>query len=141
MRIVPDHVWAALTIWGEARGESWEGQVAVAEVIRNRTTQLYSSKGTVASTVLSPYQFSMWNTRDPNRLAAAALDELNPAYCTAMRAWREAERGSSLVKGAVLYYAPQLVDHVPEWAQPEKVIQVAEVGRHRFFALKPSEAV
>jgi N-acetylmuramoyl-L-alanine amidase len=52
----------SLTIYGEARGEPIEGQVAVGSVIRNRTDRL-----TTYSTVcLKPKQFSCWNSDDVN---------------------------------------------------------------------------
>jgi hypothetical protein len=58
----------ALTIYGEARGESIAGQVAVGCVIRNRTI-----KDNYRDICLAPKQFSCWNLDDPNR---ALLDEL-----------------------------------------------------------------
>lgn len=44
--LVPDDTWAILTIIGEAAGEPYVGQLAVAEVIRNRMRQRYASDGT-----------------------------------------------------------------------------------------------
>lgn len=53
----------ALTIYGEARGEPIEGQIAVGCVIRNRT----NGKG-FSQICLAPKQFSCWNKSDPNRI-------------------------------------------------------------------------
>ena len=53
----------ALTIYGEARGELIEGQVAVAAVIRNRVN---TRKQTYKDICLEPKQFSCWNEFDPN---------------------------------------------------------------------------
>ncbi len=50
-----------LTIYGEARGESVMGQIAVGCVIRNRViTETYQQ------VCLKPKQFSCWNENDPN---------------------------------------------------------------------------
>ena len=61
----PDDVLGALTVLGEARGESFLGQCAIAHVILNRMKRHAAS---VADTVLAPWQFSCWNHADPNRL-------------------------------------------------------------------------
>ena len=58
----------ALTLWGEARGEDIEGQVAVGSVIRNRI-----DKNTYHEICLKPNQFSCWNANDPN---VAQLNEM-----------------------------------------------------------------
>ena len=53
----------ALTIYGEARGESIEGQIAVACVIRNRVN---SQNKTYTEICQAPFQFSCWNPFDVN---------------------------------------------------------------------------
>jgi len=63
--LLPDEV-LALTIWGEARGESIEGQVAVANVVMNRYKSNLEKYKTVADVCLEPKQFSCWNKNDPN---------------------------------------------------------------------------
>ena len=58
-------VLLALTVLGEARNQPYQGQVAVAQVVRNRMDE----KGfSVADVVLHPWQFSCWNPEDPNKL-------------------------------------------------------------------------
>lgn len=52
----------ALTIYGEARGEPLEGQVAVANVIKNRV----GINGDYRNVILKPKQFSCWNVNDKN---------------------------------------------------------------------------
>src|SRR5580692_230435 len=59
----------ALTIYGEARGESIEGQIAVGCVARNRLIVGEEYK----DVCLEDKQFSCWNRDDPNR---SVLDEL-----------------------------------------------------------------
>ncbi|WP_202949827.1 cell wall hydrolase [Reyranella massiliensis] len=74
-----DVLMLARTLWGEARGEPTEGQVAVAWVIRNRAARgrfagrLFGQEGAVAFVCLQPWQFSCWNEGDPNRARLLAL--------------------------------------------------------------------
>jgi N-acetylmuramoyl-L-alanine amidase len=62
-----DRVTLARTLYGEARGEPTEGQIAVAWVI------LLSLEGAVAQVCLAPWQFSCWNQGDPNRARLLVL--------------------------------------------------------------------
>ncbi len=69
-----------LTIYGEARGEPIEGQVAVGCVLRNRLSDS-KDKG-YKEICLEPKQFSCWNVDDPNyplliELAEKLLTDMN----------------------------------------------------------------
>ena len=56
----------ARTIYGEARGESEAGRVAVAEVILARVIRpMWPNNAN--DVCLQPWQFSCWNVGDPNR--------------------------------------------------------------------------
>jgi len=55
--------YLAATLVGEARGEPIEGQIAVANVIRNRVRV---SGGGYKAVCLEPKQFSCWNNDDSN---------------------------------------------------------------------------
>jgi N-acetylmuramoyl-L-alanine amidase len=76
-----DVVTLARTLWGEARGEAVDGQIAVAWVIRNRAERvrfagrLVGREGAVAQVCLAPWQFSCWNEGDPNRAKLLVLRE------------------------------------------------------------------
>jgi len=129
MRVIPDDVWGAMTVYCEARGETYAGQVAVARVTRNRVRQGFARD--VAGVVLAPYQFSCWNTQDPNRLVAARLDSDDPRLQQCQRAWAESATNDAGVGDATMYYAPSGVAHVPSWAKPEKF--VIQIGAHHFF--------
>ena len=59
---LPKEEILALTIYGEARGEPVEAQIAVGCVIRNRVS---ADKG-YNEVCLEPKQFSCWNEFDPN---------------------------------------------------------------------------
>jgi spore germination cell wall hydrolase CwlJ-like protein len=70
-RLLPAAVVLALTLWAEARGETLEGRVAVACVVRNRMAR---RRQTAADVCLAPAQFSCWNAgRDANHRALADL--------------------------------------------------------------------
>jgi spore germination cell wall hydrolase CwlJ-like protein len=130
MRLFPDAAWAVATIWMEARGEPQEGRQAVGEVILNRRTRNYTSDGTVPGTVLRPYQFSGWNSRDPNRALAATLDDDDPLVVLCQIAWLDALKGSDLAHGALLYFNPAS-GAAPAWVVDARV--VATIGRHVFY--------
>ncbi|MGH3756111.1 MAG: cell wall hydrolase, partial [Pseudonocardiaceae bacterium] len=55
------------TLYGEARGEPFDGLVAVAWVIRNRAESPRWWGRDVKGVCLHPLQFSCWNETDPNR--------------------------------------------------------------------------
>lgn len=54
----------ARTIWGEARGESWEGQLAVASTIWNRAN---GNTNRLDDVVKQRKQYSIWNSGVPEK--------------------------------------------------------------------------
>lgn len=56
----------ALTIYGEARGESVEGQIAVGSVILERVDHRNWDGKTIREVCLKKWQFSCFNENDPN---------------------------------------------------------------------------
>jgi N-acetylmuramoyl-L-alanine amidase len=118
---------AALTIYLEARGESFAGKLAVAAVIRNRMNHKYHSDGTVKGTVLRAKQFEPWIGRNPEELR---FDPTNRKMQESLLAWNLVQDGRNIVDGAVLFYNPQLVK-TPRWAQVNR--KVATIGGHEFF--------
>lgn len=118
-----------VTIWREARGEGLPGMTAVYHVIMNRAT----AKGRNGwpqepeKVCLQPWQFSCWNTNDPQRalypvpndpqyLEAQSICNLNPPDPTG---------------GATAYFDESIKP--PVWAMPEKF--TVEIGRLRFYKL------
>lgn len=130
MRVISDDTIAVLNIWMEARGEEIDGKVGVGEVQRNR---LQSRKWgtTMAEVILAPYQFSGWNTKDPNRIKALLLDDDDPVLRQCALAWKSALEGSNLVNGALFYFNPKAVSAWPIWAAPAKFTK--QIGNHLFY--------
>ena len=122
----PDDL-AALTIYLEARGESFAGKMAVAAVIRNRMNLKYQSDGTVKGTVLKRKQFQPWNRKQPHQV----LVSLNKRRMQdSLLAWRLVQDGRNVVDGAVLFYNPRIA-RTPRWAQVGQ--KVATIGGHEFY--------
>ena len=101
MLLIPDDIFAIVTIWQEARGEIHIGKVAVGEVIRNRMKMRYHSDGTAAGTVLQPRQFSGWNEGNYNRIISVKQDAQDPAMMDCARAWLESDAGIDEAPGSV----------------------------------------
>jgi len=122
-----DDTLAALTIYLEARGESFAGKMAVAAVIRNRMNHKYHSDGTVRDTVLRAKQFEPWIGRSPEEVT---FDPMNRKMQESLLAWELVQDGRNVVDGAVLFYNPTLVN-APRWAEVNR--KVAKIGGHEFF--------
>lgn len=113
-----------MTIAYEARGEGLAGQIAVAEVIRNRVRE----RGQTAERVcLAKYQFSCWNAAIKPKLRAITAQE----YQIAAKAWQASE-ASNLTRGATLYCNLAIVR--PKWAN--RATRLVKLGRHTFFREK-----
>lgn len=129
---------AARTVWGEARGESEAGQLAVAHVIWNRARiasdwkargrrhPLYGP-GHVEGVVKAPWQFSCWNENDPNRpkMLALSREALLPFKAIVRRAHAAAEDPTH---GATHYHTRSIS---PPWARG--LTPCAEIGHHLFY--------
>jgi N-acetylmuramoyl-L-alanine amidase len=122
-----DDILAALTIYLEARGESFAGKMAVAAVIRNRMNHKYHSDGTIRGTVLRAKQFEPWIGRSPEEVR---FNPSNRKMQESLLAWNLVQDGRNVVNGAVLFYNPTLVT-APRWAEVYQ--KVAKIGGHEFF--------
>ncbi len=122
-----DETLAALTVYLEARGESFAGKLAVAAVIRNRMKLRYQSDGTIKGTVLKPSQFQPWNFKRPHQVR---FDLRNKEMRDSLLAWRLVQDGRKIVDGAVLFYNPNLA-RTPYWAKVSQ--KVATIGAHEFY--------
>jgi N-acetylmuramoyl-L-alanine amidase len=127
--------WEAVRcIWAEARGEPFDGKVAVGEVIRRRTALRYFSDGTFANTVWWPAQFS-WTLDHRIIRQAMFIDDSNPVVLECAQAWANSE-DSNLIPNAILYV--NLSEATPDWL--DKVVEVGKINNHTFFSLPHQNA-
>ena len=139
-----------LTLWGEARSEPVEGQIAVACVIRNRVQTPKRFGASYAKVCLRPMQFSCWNEgTDANHVRLMALaakvaardTEATTSYVTPrirqlafLAAGIIGQQIEDRVKGADHYLTTDLLlTKPPRWARGSS--PVCHVGRHSFFRL------
>jgi spore germination cell wall hydrolase CwlJ-like protein len=126
----------ARTLWGEARGETFAGQIAVAWAIRNRVNdgkaRSWWGEG-YAGVCQAKYQFSCWNKSDPN------FAYLSGAKSIPVSEFARAQKAADVVMsgtvpdptgGATHYYATSMKTP-PAWAAKAK--QTFELGGHVFF--------
>jgi len=129
----------ARTIWGEARGEGYDGMVAVANVIMNRHRLRQSGAGyrnfgpvgaSVAQICTASKQFSAWNPGDPNRDKMLQVNGSDPAFDAAFKIARAALDGTlhDITRGADHYHARTVS---PDWARGHQPVKT--VGKHVFY--------
>ena len=119
-----ESIMLALCVWREAQGEPYEGQVAVAHVIRNRMADKRWPK-TLSGVVLQPKQFSCFNAGDP--VAARFPAPTDPSWIACCKAACATHDPSC---GANHYHT---VSVSPKWRTDSKV--TARIGRHIFYRL------
>lgn len=123
---------AARTVWGEARGESFDGQVAVACVMINRALLRHRGESRLAGVCTEPAQFSCWNKGDPNLAKLLATGPHDRGYRTALAAVLTAldlvEVGDDPTQGATHYHARAIA---PEWAAGR--MPCAAIDSHVFY--------
>jgi spore germination cell wall hydrolase CwlJ-like protein len=126
----------ARTLWGEARGESLSGQIAVACAIRNRVNdgkaKSWWGEG-YAGVCQAPYQFSCWNKNDPNYAymsGAKAIPLLELAQARIAADQVIDGKVSDPTGGATHYYA-MTMKKSPSWSIG--ATQTLKLGHHIFF--------
>lgn len=107
----------ARLIYGEARGESYTGQVAVAAVVLNRVKSS-SFPNTISGVIYQPYAFTAVSDGQIN---------LTP-NATALKAAKDALNGWDPTGGAIYYYNPSTA--TSKWIYSRKV--TVTIGRHVF---------
>ena len=107
----------ARLIYGEARGESYTGQIAVGAVVMNRLRSS-SFPNTISGVIYQPYAFTAVNDGQIN------LTPNDKAY----RAAKEAMNGYDPSYGALYYYNPATA--TSSWIFTRKTTVV--IGRHVF---------
>ncbi len=129
----------ARAIFGEARGETNEGKIAVGWVIRKRAENPRWWGSCFHSVILKPWQFSAFNEGDPNR--PFVEDPLHTNSEWDRRAWHECyviagqilrNEADDPTFGADHFYS--IIISPPPWAEEQKF--TVQIGNHRFYRLE-----
>lgn len=127
----------ARTVFGEARGQEFTGQVAVAWTVRNRAARPDRFGKTIAAVCLAPKQFSCWNRDDPTFVRMVTVESPDPAYVAALAAAGLVltERMPDPTLGADHYFtvaAPREgMPWPPAWSRAMK--RTVTIGDHVFY--------
>ena len=109
----------ARAINGEARGEPYEGQVAIGAVILNRVKDS-RFPNTIAGVIYQSGAFTAVSDGQINK----AIDKES----TVMKAARDAMNGWDPTDGAVYYFNPATATNKWIWSRP----LIKTIGKHRF---------
>lgn len=107
----------ARLVYGEARGEPYTGQVAVASVVLNRVKNS-NFPNTIAGVI---YQKGAFNVVDDGQI------NLSP-NSTAKKAAQDALNGWDPSYGSIYYFNPSTATNKWIWSRPH----VVTIGKHRF---------
>jgi len=133
----------ATMVYGEARGETKEGKVAVAYTAVNRAVNK-----TVCGVVLAPNQYSIFNDNPALRLAATSL-KVDPRQQNILEkaAWKEsfevahqviAKNVPDPTNGGTHYIAPKVMKEkgyiYPAWTRQFQLVAV--IDNHKFYRQK-----
>ena len=116
---VSDVQLLARAINGEARGETYEGQVAVGAVILNRVEHS-SFPNTIAGVIYQPGAFT-----------AVSDGQINVPIkqgSTVLKAAQDALNGWDPTNGAIYYFNPNTATNSWIWSRP----LIKTIGKHRF---------
>ena len=116
---VSDVQLLARAINGEARGEPYEGQVAVGAVILNRV-KAPNFPNTISGVIYQPGAFTAVSDGQIN----VALEDES----TVVKAARDALNGWDPTGGAIYYFNPDTATNKWIWSRPH----IKTIGKHRF---------
>lgn len=137
--LLTDQQAEALTAYGEARGETVLGIIAIISVIRNRARM----KGTRSiDQAMKTAAFSCWLDQvgsanndmlaDLATMLITAGPRPNDAILDVCLYLSVRQNLSDPTGGATHYYNAKAVDHTPTWIRPP-AIATAVIGNHQFF--------
>lgn len=120
----------ARTIYGEARGEPFEGKIAVGHVILNRVKKGGWWGDSIARVCLKDKQFSCWNQADPNWRVLVEIDDRDRLFreCKAAAYGVVGRTFTDETKGATHYHTKTVS---PTWSEGREPCVV--IGNHKFF--------
>lgn len=118
-RSASDMQLLARAVNGEARGEPYEGQVAVAAVILNRVKHS-SFPNSIAGVIYQPGAFTAVSDGQINVPIAS--------NSTVYKACQDAMNGWDPTNGCIYYFNPDTATNKWIWSRP----LVVKIGKHRF---------
>jgi spore germination cell wall hydrolase CwlJ-like protein len=121
----------AENVYYESRGESLQGQVAVAKVTLNRLEEGYAK--TVCGVVKQGCQFS-WTCNHPGTQPAGF--HWYQAVGVALVTINESDKVEDPTRGATHFHATY-IDWKPTWKRVKDSVQ--QIGNHVFYRVKPKE--
>jgi spore germination cell wall hydrolase CwlJ-like protein len=130
-------VIVAKTIWGEARGESADGQIGVGCVIRNRVNDPSWWGDSFEQVCLKSGQFSCWTEEKAQLEALDIRKDPDFRQCLWVSIGVVYNFIRDLTRGADHYLAKWMIEKnkAPAWATRNK--PVIQVGNHLFYKLGP----
>lgn len=125
------------TLYGEARGESDEGRIAVAWVVKNRAARPSWWGRDIAGVCTAPYQFSCWNKNDPNREKLISLSPADPLYQDLSNIASKVVYGEipDPTNGATHY---KVRGTKASWDHATAGMVPVSIGHHDFYRLGPT---
>jgi len=127
-----DEVLLARMIFGEARGESYQGRIAVAYSAVNRLQNPGRFGGNLRQVLLRRAQYSCFNLGDPNRtrlMNPMRYDASNFRECLGVARNVLGRRVADPTNGANHYFNPNTAN--PSWAN--RMTRTARIGNHDFY--------
>lgn len=129
----------ALVIYGEARGESKEGKVAVGSVIIERKKQ---SRESIKNIILNPHQFSCFSVDNQQykklkNIAAhwnkyKADPQLRECQLISSKLLQKTLLHKTIKSNSVTHFKTNQVN--PSWAKQMRF--VVQIGNHQFYSMK-----
>jgi len=126
-----DLKYLTATVYGEARGESFEGRCAVAWTIINRVNAESWYGRTIKDVCLKPWQYSCWNANDPNH---STLKEM-------IRDWPKPMEGNKVLHGCLLAVLSVLYEMEGDRTQGSTHYHVASISPHWIEGKMPVVAI
>lgn len=131
----------ALTIYGEARGESREGKIAVGSVILERVDHREWDGNTIHEVCLMPYQFSCYLPGDPNFQALRLIAQDWETKAMRSMAMSECYQVAVGLIDGTIPRTPIIAERnccqyktkAAKAAWADKMERVAVIGHHEFY--------
>jgi N-acetylmuramoyl-L-alanine amidase len=120
-----------LCVWREARGEGMLGKRGVAHTVLNRVAADSWFGDDIQSVILKPWQFSSFNSNDPNYNEWPADND--PSFidcsdvCNAVLAGTDKD-----ITGGATFYCDISINEPEDWVKAGYLLKL-QVGRLRFY--------